>query len=87
MDLTPCAVKPSGPIMPPIRDMDMPCRVGEEVWGKVHAAGGDSGSLLLPSAIDFRGFRESVWRPRPGMTPPGELDTSMALLIFCLSSE
>lgn len=70
--LTPCAVRPSAPIMLPIRGMEMPCRVGEEVWGKVHAAVGDSCSLArdLPSGTGFRGFRGSVWRPRPGTTPP-----------------
>lgn len=60
--LTPCAVRPSAPIMLPIRGMEMPCRVGEEVWGKVHAAVGDSCSLArdLPSGTGFRGFRGSV---------------------------
>lgn len=60
-DLTPCAVRPSA-IMPPIRAMEIPCRVGEEVWGKEHAAVGDSCSLArpLPSAMGFRGFRGSV---------------------------
>ena len=61
-DLTPCAVRPSAPIMPPIRGMEMPCRVGEEVWGKVHVAVGDSCSLArdLPCCIDFRGPIGSV---------------------------
>lgn len=45
--------------------------VEEEVWGKVHAAVGDSCSLAmaLPRGIGFRGFRGSVCGPRPGKAP------------------
>lgn len=66
--LTPCGVRPSAPITPPLICKDM---VGEEVWGKVHAAVGDSCSLAmaLPRGIGFRGFRGSVWRPRPEHPP------------------
>lgn len=84
LDLTPCAVRPSAPIMPPIRGMEMPGRVGEEVWGKVHAAVGDSCSraMALLSGIGFRGFRGSVWRPRPGTTPPPrELHAGVTALV------
>lgn len=74
-ELTPCAVRPSAPIMPPSRGIEMPGRVGEEVCGKGQADVGDSCSLerVLPRGTGFRGGRGSVWRPRPGMTPPGAI--------------
>lgn len=66
--LTPCGVRPSAPITPALICREI---VGGEVWGKVHAAVGDSCSLAmaLPRGIGFRGFRGSVCRPRPRKGP------------------
>lgn len=57
---TPCAARPSAPIMPRIRDMEMPCRAVEDVWGKVHGAVGDSCSLVSALPSCFRGARGSI---------------------------
>lgn len=71
-ELTPCAVRPSAPIMPPSRGIEIPGRVGEEVWGKGQADVGDSWSLerVLPRGTGFKGGRGSVWRASPGTIPP-----------------
>lgn len=86
--LTPCGVRPSAPITPPLICKEI---VGGEVWVKVHAAVGDSCSLAmaLPRGIGFRGFRGSVCRTRPGKTPThGNLKhvcmhTKLEHVLFC----